>query len=426
MRKSLHESLEKISSSADALGLDTGNLFKVNPADFAVPGVALELEKLAAEAAPPSSNTGANPIVTPHFFPHGEKKGVKVVQRTKLDWLAFTSSADFENLCRLVSTLILPGVEFLKQKKGAFGYPESHCIVRDGVQYGLMCTGAEHGRHYVSLTGVAAKTFDNDLVECIHEAFTMPALRRGPQGEVLLDEHGKPLTEFDVRLSRVDICLDVFDTHTWDHAFRAYHLGRFKNVRGGKNPQLTVIDVSSDGVNKGRTMQVGVRGGRVLGRVYEKGLEVFAHMPEELRIASDAREAELGLEPVHADNWLRLEAEFRHEKDQRLPFEILLQRDQYFAGSYPYFADVLGETMTARPVRLKSDIEVDLLALMHNAKRSYGTLIYSLGQLGFSASEVVEHLSSDRNNDKLVRSGLLAAIKDILRAEDPDFDIPLF
>ena len=425
MRKSLHESLEKISSSADALGLDTGNLFKVNPADFAVPGVALELEKLAAEAAPPSSNTGATYHPTPTFFPHHEKKGVKVVQKTKLDWLAFTSSSCFENICKLVSTLILPGVEFLKQNKGAFGYPDSYSIVRDGGQYGLLCTGASHGRNLVSLTGIAAKTFSDDLVECIYEAFTMPTDRRGPNGEILLDDEGKPLTEFDVRLSRVDICLDVFNGPTWDHAFRAYSLDRYKRPKSPKNPEIKTIGVSVDGVNKGRTLQVGVRGGRVLGRVYEKGLEVFAHMPEELRIASDAREAELGLEPVHADNWLRLEAEFRHEKDQPLPFEMLLQRDHYFAGSYPYFADVLGETITARPVRVKTDIQVDLLALIHNAKRSYGSLIYSMRQLGFTNAEVVEHLSSDRNNDKLVRSGLLGAIKDILRAEDPDFDIPL-
>lgn len=409
MTTSLHETLEKISRNAIALDIDVGDTFKADPANFADPGVSERLAELAADASPPSSNTGGTYPLPPPFFPHNEKTGEKVAQRTKLDWLAFTSSASLENVAQLVKSIILPGVDFLKQNKGAFGYPESYAIVRDMVQYGLVCTGAGHGRHYVSLTGVAAKTFDDATVQVIYDTFTDEDLR-----EV-----------YDIRLNRVDICLDVFGSHTWDHALRAYHMGRFKQLKAPKSPQLKTIGVETEGVNKGRTMQVGVRGGHVVGRVYEKGLEVFANMPEELRIASDAREAELGLAPVHADDWLRLEAEYKRDNDHELPFEMLLERDKYFAGAYPYFAEVLGETETARPVRLKTEIQVDLLSMMSNAKRSYGTLIYSLGQLGFTPSEVVEHLSSDRNNDKLVRSGLLDAIKDILREKDPDFDIPL-
>nr|GFD19704.1 hypothetical protein [Tanacetum cinerariifolium] len=112
----------------------------------------------------------------------------------------------------------------------------------------------------------------------------------------------------------------------------------------------------------------------------------------------DARESGSGLVDFKADDWLRLEAEYRRQgKDVLLPLDMMLRRDEYFAGAYPYFADALGRADGCRP------------------------------SLGFTDSDVVQYMTADRHNNKLVKSGLLARMRqavDDAVGIDPDHDIP--
>lgn len=405
MKASLHETLEKISSAATALGQEHDFLGNIQPADFSDVELRERLAALAAQDLPPSNNMGGNLPNTPHFFSHGEKPLVSVNQKTTLDWVAFTVPRELPDLCALVST-IWPDSMFTRNVRGVKGYPESWSITVDGMPFGVFGLGAEHGRNYVSLDGTACKTLTDELVELLFDVLTIP--------------------ELDARLTRVDICLDLYNgQRTWDHALFAYERGDFKGRKGGRNPQKKVIDVSTGDENLGRTLYIGKRDGAVYGRVYEKGLEVFANLPENLRDLSHARELESGQVSAKADSWLRLEVEYKR-RETDLPFAMLLDRDRFFAGAYPYFADALGLTDGRRPVGMKSDFDVDLMKLIHNAKRSYGSLIHSMKELGLSSSEIVEELSTGRNNTKLVKSGLLRELKDTLSAMniDPDSDIP--
>lgn len=408
MKPSLHETLEKISSAATALGHDADLVGQVRHADFADSDLLERFAALAAQDNPPSNNMGGTNPFPPLFVPHGEKSGEKLVQKTKIDWLGFTSPAELENLQALLA-VAWPDVMLVNNGRGIPGYPKSYAIEVGTVQYGMLGTGATHGRNFVSLTGTACKTLDDDLVEILYQALSLP--------------------ELDIRLSRVDICLDIFDGRvTWDHAVRAYKEGRFKRAMARKNPEFRKIESGSDYQNFGRTFYVGKRDGEVMARVYEKGLEIFAKLPDELRQQCIEREASLGEEKFSADDWLRAEVEYKRvDKDRPLPLSMLVDRDRFFAGAYPYFEELLGRVDGLRPIQVKSDLDVDLVKMIHHAKRSYGSLIHSLCGLGFSPDEVVKELSSDRHNNKLIKSGLYSAIRAELDKMniDPDADIPL-
>lgn len=405
---------EKISAS-QALKYEFDILMQQNMPGHFDPALSEALRGLDQRRDPPSNNMGGTYPPPPLFLPQCEKNAVKIVNKAKIDFLAFTSSADVEAL-RVLLAVIWPDVVFSRNGHGMQGYPESMSITVDEVQYGLLGYGAPHGRNYVSLTGTACKTLDDELVEVFHEALSLPGI--------------------EAVLSRIDLCFDFYKgERTIEHALWSYEQGAFKRPRASSHPELKQVGTTKGGANWGRTVYVGKRGGHVMARIYEKGLEVFAKLPEEMQFQSECRELEAleaqGQAPqvaFKADDWLRIEVEYRRQgKDILLPLDMMLRRDEYFAGAYPYCADALGVADGVRPAGLKSDFDVDLLALMAHAKNSYGSLIHSLKELGFRDSEVVEYLSSGRNNNKLVRSGLLARIKrsvEDFKAADPDFDIP--
>lgn len=384
---------------------------KENFAGFVDPKIT---RQLAEVASPPSNNMGGTYPLPPLNISQCGNSTVNLVNKTKIDWLAFTSLADVPTL-QLVLQTIWPEVTFSRNRQGMPGYPDSDSIKVEGVQFGQMGHGASHGRNFVSLTGTACKTLTDELVQVFFEALSIPAISG--------------------QLSRLDLCLDLYKGElSFDHAVWAYEQGQFKRPRASATPEQKKVGTTKAGENLGRTMYVGKRGGHVMARIYEKGLEVFAKLPEELRAMSECREWELstpvdGGPPVwKADNWLRAEVEYRRQgKDILLPLDMMIRRDEYFAGAYPYCASALGVADGVRPSMLKSDFDLDLLAMIGHAKRSYGSLVHSLKELGFRDSEVVEYITTGRPNEKLVRSGLLARIKAAVsefERDNPDSDIP--
>jgi DNA relaxase NicK len=410
VKKSLHELTAECSGS-QAVDHEFSILVQQNANGFVDLDLARRLADLAEVANPPSNNMGGNLHFPPYFISHGEKKLLEVVNKSKIDWLAFTSLADVEAL-KLVVQVIWPDMSFSRNSHGMPGYAESLSMILDGVQYGMIGFGAKHGRNFVSLTGTACKTLNDELIEVFHGALSLP--------------------EIKADLSRLDLCFDMFrGERTFDHAVWAYSNGAFKRRAGSSTPEQKIVGTTKDGSNLGRTMYVGKRGGHVMARVYEKGLEVFARLPEDQRMMSEAREALTGAPEAHtfvADDWLRLEVEYRRQgKDILLPLDMMLRRDEFFAGAYPYFADALGVADGVRPAGIKSEFQVDLEAMISHGKRSYGTLIHSLKSLGFTDSDVVQYMTADRHNNKLVKSGLLARMRQAVNevsSLDPDFDIP--
>ena len=389
-----------------------------NASNYFDPAVSGKLRELSAVANPPSSNTGGTSPLPPPKISHGGKEGeIVVTNKTKIDWLAFTTVAELSAV-EAVLQVIWPDVVLKRREKGMHGYPESYGITVDAVPYGVFCCGASHGRNYVSLDGTACKTLTDELVEVFHEALSIPSL--------------------EVLLSRVDLALDFYRGElTWDHAYRAYNLGHFKRPRANKSPEMQEIKTVKDGRNLGRTMYVGKRDGHVFVRVYEKGLEVFASLPEDLRLASEVREMDKEAavpederSTFQADSWVRLEVEYKKDgKDLLLPLEMMLKRDHYFAGANPYFEKALDRSDLAgvRPGYLKTDVQVDLAVMLKNAKRSYGSLVQSLTDLGLTPYEIVQELTNGKQNARLVKAGVMASAAEavkMIRNREQDWDIP--
>lgn len=373
-----------------------------------------DLESRLAAAGPPSNNMGATPPLTPFIFSHSEKIESFGVQKTSIDWIAYSSLADVEALL-IGLQCVWPEMIMTSSKAGMKGYPKCNALLLDGVQFGLIGHGSKHGRSSVSLTGVACKALTPALVQFMYEM----------------------LVVVDARLSRVDICFDFYRGEiTWDYAFRCFELGEFKKPNAPLMPEKSVRSTTGTrGENMGRTLYIGPRDGELYGRVYEKGLEVFAKMPEEYKEACTERELSKFGEAVPevigtiADTWLRLEGEFkRKHKDRPLALEMLLERDAYFSGAYPFFARMLGKGDGRGRGSIPSDRELshDKLIMAHRA--SYGNHVHTLRKIGFTSTEIVNMLDTGVHNQKLLKAGLVTieteAIRKFRVQDATDSDIP--
>lgn len=373
---------------------------------------AVEVAALKAVLLPPSNNMGVTPPLTPLFLPQCEITNNK--NKVLIDWLGFSSLFSIDEILYSLRQ-IWPDLLFSKSSVGMVGYPECKAIMNGNVQFGLVGFGSKtHERISVVLTGVACKTITfDDQFAFLHDVLVL----------------------LDARLSRVDLALDFYRGEiTFDAALWAHGQGHFKKNNAPKNPEHKVVcGVGADGQNLGRTLYIGSRNSELFARIYEKGLEVFARMPEEYRQLSTEREnlklKDSGAVRSIADDWLRLEVEFkRKSKDRPIPLSILTDRDNFFAGAYPFFASSL-KSATGRgrgSLRTVEHITHDKKIAAHKA--SYGNHICTLKEIGFSDTEIVNLLNSGRPDQKLMRTGLIDIQKEAYlkaaRAQDPDFDIP--
>ena len=156
-------------------------------------------------------------------------------------------------------------------------------------------------------------------------------------------------------LKRVDLALDRFDGSHWHEVDAAWAAGEFCPPGGGKKPKAKPID--SRRPEDGRTYYVGSRESAKFYRGYEKGMQILGPQlvaaqqkdPEGFDLADfllrdevriDRSEGEPKLMTFQVSDWWRDEVEFK-PVDSPLPLDIVEQRDQYFAGAYPYLAKVL-------------------------------------------------------------------------------------
>lgn len=372
------------------------------------------LMQALGEIDPPLNNMGGGYPSTPIFLPQYEKQVEKLAryetrvdasksQTAKLDWVGFSFPIPGDELSGVAAVeyglkAIWPDLEILSGLAKMRGYGKTKALMVQGVQIGSIGYGATHKRDTVNLTGDACSALTHEGISLLYEF----------------------LMVIEARLTRVDICLDLYNgERTWDHALWRYQCGAFKHPKAPQSPEHKIVE-SKDGSgrNKGRTLYVGKRSCAVMARIYEKGLEVFANMPEAYREASTQREeafyADQGLEVptgTIADNWLRVEVEYKRRDDKDLPFDMLIFRDGYFAGSYEYCADLLGGIIGERPKTMKSLTEVSLDKQIREMRRSYGNTVYSLTQAGFTPEEIVQFVSTGVHSQKLVKSGLLRLIQ---------------
>lgn len=272
-----------------------------------------------------------------------------------------------------------PTLRFGESQRGILGFRSALPIQIDSMPIGRVDFGGESQRGWVRLdmTGKGCEWVKD-----------WPAA-----AEVEALEHSE--------IRRLDIALTTWDGEvTHERVTQAHTDGRF--VTRGRPPEMRTI-VSTD-PRAGRTCYVGKRErSDKFFRAYEKGFELLAKFGP----------GPSGLYSTHIDG-KRVEDIYRCELELKaesgpIPWEVIERRDQYFAGAYPFCADVLpgveADILMRRPERAP---QTDLAAVLANCRIQYGAALYTAlrayeGDMGAVWDKIV----GDHHSEALLEAGVL-------------------
>jgi phage replication initiation protein len=298
-----------------------------------------------------------------------------MTQRTKPDWVGGRHRADPDLLVSALRPMFGGAGQWLRlvpRSSGWMGFESSASILVTDMNVGLAAWGGQHQRgwSHLSLTGQGCDWVDDWDV-----------------GQDCLDA----LPAWEPR--RVDLALDTFKRETChEDVLGAYRAGRFN--MNGRPPKLT--QVISEDPRAGRTIYIGTRASSKFLRCYEKGLQL-----------AEGRDL-AAIDGVPVEDWFRVEAELK-AKEGPLPEDIIVRRDQYFAGAYPYLqallSDVEPEILVNTRVR---GPQLELQAALDNIRTQYGRTIFTAltayhGDIG----AVMQRIAAREHNEALLRAGVL-------------------
>lgn len=340
-------------------------------------------------AGPPSSNTGGNLVSPPQIsiFDH------KSSQKCKIDYLSFTSRQSVANLLHFAQSFTLDLI-LCQQTRGWQGYPYSAQMVQNGETIGLIAWGAEHGRNFISFSGAACKHWCDYRIQLVHNM----------------------LIEVEARVTRIDYALDFYYGEvSYEDAEIALAAGEFQMKAGGRRPAVDRHGSEGHYGNKGRTLYVGAASSSKRICIYEKGLEQYGKLPSkwleeqtELDVVSYRIDGTVGcVGDVSVVQWVRAEVRYSNA-DRDLDFDgyaMLLKRDEFFAGAYPFCARVIGMTDGVRPALRLTETEAEIEKMKLNARNSYGSLVHSLVKLGYTPEQIVAELDAGFHCKRLVKAG---------------------
>lgn len=295
--------------------------------------------------------------------------------KTTVDWLRFRTKADPGQVLQAFAPMFgkLGDVIHLGDyQRGMFGFKTSLPVMVADIPVARLDFGGEAQRDWmrVDMSGKGCSWVQDwsalDAVEDLPEA----------------------------QLRRADIALTTWRGETTHHqVVQAHSDGRFTNK--GRPPNMRLITNSDP--TKGRTVYIGERTADKFLRCYEKGYEMAASRP--------------GL--THVDGFpiediYRTELELKASNTE-LPWDVIHRRDQYFAGSYPFCADILpgveADILQRRPEKAA---QRDLAAALANVRTQYGaTLFTALHAYHGDLGAVWDLVVGDKHNPALLEAGVL-------------------
>jgi phage replication initiation protein len=201
------------------------------------------------------------------------------------------------------------------------------------------------------------------------------------------------------QIRRLDIALTTWEGQVTHESVLKAHRARLFVTRG-RPPALQQI-TSSD-PRAGRTCYIGKREqSDKFMRCYEKGFEMAGkvkRLPGELTHidgfkVEDIYRCEVELKAVSAD----------------IPWEVIERRDQYFAGAYPFCADVLpgveADILQRRPER---EPQTDLAVALENCRIQFGPTIFTaLMAYDGDMTAVWDKIIGKEHNRSLLDAGVL-------------------
>lgn len=269
-------------------------------------------------------------------------------QKTSIDWLRFRVQAEPRDVLQALKPMFPEVGQWLKlnhQNHGLMGFQQGAQIVASDMVVGRMDYGGESQKGWVrvDIPGKGCEWMDFADVSPLEDL---------PSSQI----------------RRLDVALTTWDGEVGhDQVVKAHQEGRF--ITRGRPPSLTQITSSDE--RAGRTCYIGQREkSDKFARCYEKGFEMLA------------KAGRLPGPCTHIDGH-RIEDIYRCEIELKanntdIPWEVIERRDQYFAGSYPFFGDVLpgveSDILLRRPERA---IQADLAAALENCRIQFGPTLYT-------------------------------------------------
>lgn len=202
------------------------------------------------------------------------------------------------------------------------------------------------------------------------------------------------------QLRRVDVALTTWKGEiTHERVVQAHQAGRF-TIR--RPPELQTIE--STDPYAGRTCNIGQREkSDKFMRCYEKGWQMLRALPRSMDRASITH-----VEGHVPKDIYRCEVEFKAVSSD-VPWDMIERRDSYFAGAYPFCADVLPEVepdVFAR--RRERTAQTELALALENARIQFGpTLFTAMVAYGGDIHAVWDKVVGRTHNQTLLESGVL-------------------
>ena len=300
--------------------------------------------------------------------------------KTTVDWLRFRTQAEVPEGLKAVQALYGEVGQHVALKhlgRGKDGFQQGAAVCLADMTLGRVDFGGESQRGWVrwNLTGQGCQWVkDWDAVE---ELESLPS----------------------AELKRADIALTTWQGEVSHELVKtAYDGGRF--TCGGRPPNMRMITNSNP--RAGSTCEVGSRKGDKFFRGYEKGFEMLSKLPQQLA------DATTHIEGFPVEGIYRSELELKAET-RPIPWDVIGRRDEYFAGSYPFCADILpgvdADILQRRPERQP---QTDLRAALANVRIQYGkTLFTALVAAHGDIGAVWQQIVADEHNTDLLEAGVL-------------------
>lgn len=268
--------------------------------------------------------------------------------KTTIDWLTFRCKSDPQNVLEALKPMFGDIGQHLRLKaleRGNLGFERAATVGLADMPVARIDFGGESQRGWarVAITGKQCEwVSDWDALEGV-EALPGSEPRR------------------------LDIALTTWDGQVnHDMVVDAYSRGRF--LTGGAAPALRQI-TSSD-PEAGKTCYVGKRESDKFFRAYEKGFEMVAKtrgLPGKC----------LAIDGKAVENIYRCEVELK-SKTTPMSWDVLARRDQFFAGSYPFCADLLPGIEADILMRRKERApQADLALALENCRIQFGPTLYT-------------------------------------------------
>lgn len=300
--------------------------------------------------------------------------------RTAIDWLAFRTQAEPRHALEAIKGLYRyagADLRLVPLERGKDGFQQGCALQIEDMPLGRVDFGGASQRGWVrwNLTGKGCEWVqDWDALEGVQ---SLPG----------------------AQIRRLDICLTTWKREvTHEGVVGAHTAGAF--TCGGRPPDLSQIVNSNP--RAGRTCYVGTRAkADKFFRGYEKGFEVAGKL-------GALGEGMTHLEGHALEDIYRCEVELK-AVNRDIPWEVVPKRDQYFAGSYPFLAELLpgveSDILMRRPDR---EPQLELQAALANCREQYGgTLFTALCAYHGDIGRVWEQILGHKHNEALLSAGVL-------------------